>query len=238
MSKFRAKIEELKAIRDEALSKRWEEINAKVSKWKEEITELNNELRQTSYNPRRAELVARRKVILEEARTFYLNEDREQTELYSSYKGLFNGLIKVDEVTLSGVDLVNLDASKYNISFLKDVIISSSREQIEEAFENACYEGDAVMARLIQMYASMKFSEVASESKEGLSREQAIEKQTTEQANKQATEIVRLVKICRAASQKSRGITTGKWRGYDTINEFVNSIWNESDPWANQGLSE
>lgn len=240
MSKLRKKIEELKEGRAELLAGRWENIKTSITKWKAQVAAINEELKNTSYKPRRHELFAQRKEILKQAREFFNKEYEEQRRIYHGYKVQFNKMIAINDKELSSVDLMNIDHSKHNTQWIKDVINSATREQIEDMFEDACFDGDAERARLIQMYSIAKFKAEYDDSKkkDGTNRMEVVENSEIRRANEAATSISRIQQLVDVASRCERGISTGRWTSIDSADEFVRGIWDEMDPWANQELGE
>lgn len=238
MSKLRKKLEEFKSCRSELIAGRWDNINTSIANWKAQVAAINEELKNTSYKPRRHELFAQRKEILNQAREFFNKEYEEQRSIYDGYKLQFNNMIAINEEELSSVDLMNLDHSKHNTQWIKDVINSATREQIEDMFEDACFDGDAERARLIQMYSVAKFKAEydASEKIDSTDRTAVLENAEIRRANEAATSISRVKQLVDVASQGERGISTGKWTSINSADEFVRGIWDEVDPWANQEL--
>lgn len=238
MGKLRKEIEKIKASREEMLSGRWESVNSTIAGFKSKVEAINDELRHTSYKPRREELLAQRKDILNQAKLFYDVEAGEQKKIYEGYKRQFSKLLSMDDETLSSVDLVNLDTSKHNASFLKDVISSYNREEIEYIFEDALFEGNPERARLIQMYSGLKFkAEHEAKGKvDSANRMEIIERAALQRADEESTSVKRVKHLVEGASKGAGGISNGKWSSITSANELTNSIWDEADPWANQAL--
>lgn len=235
MSKLRKRIEQIKASREEMISSRWASINNTIAGFKTQVNAINEELKNTSYKPRRAELLAQRNKVLENAREFFDVEHTEQKKIYDGYKNQFKGILNIKEEDLSGIDLLSVDHSKHNTSFIKDLINVSSREQIEDIFEDACYAGEFEKARLIQVYAELKYN--TKEDVDGNNRQDIVNRQAEQRANRNATSLDRVRRLVEAECRSISGITTGVYSFISSANELVNSIYNEADPWATQGLN-
>ncbi len=235
MSKLRKRIEQIKASREEMVSSRWASVNKTIAGFKTQVNAINEELKNTSYKPRRDELIAQRNKVLENAREFFDAEHTEQKKIYDGYKNQFKGILNIKEEDLSGIDLLSVDHSKYNTSFIKDFINVSSREQIEDIFEDACYTGEFEKARLIQVYAELKYN--PKEDVDGNNRQDIVNRQAEQRANRDATSLDRVRRLVEAECRSISGITTGVYSFISSANELVNSIYNEADPWATQGLN-
>lgn len=130
---------------------------------------------------------------------------------------------------------MNIDHSKHNTSFIKDLINVSSREQIEDIFEDACYTGEFEKARLIQMYAELKYN--TKEDVGGNNRQDIVNRQAEQRANRDATSLDRIRRLVEIECRSIGGIIIGPYVSISSANELVNSIHNEADPWATQGLN-
>lgn len=235
MSKLRKRIEQIKASREEMLSSRWGNVNSIISGFKTQVNAINEELKNTTYKPRRDELIAQRNKILSNVREFFNAEHTEQKKIYDGYKNQFKGILNIKDEDLSGIDLLSVDHSKYNTSFIKDLINVSSREQIEDIFEDACYTGEFEKARLIQMYAELKYN--TKENVEENNRQDVVNRQLQQLANREATSLNRVRRLVEVECKSISGITTGVYSFISSANELVNSIYNEADPWETQGLN-